>query len=156
MDQRGHPTQASVSPESWRVSHPVRTVGWRSRYPKAPDGGGSAGEQTVRGRGEGARLDHPSASHPGPSQARRATCRAGRGALLGADPCAEAGRAPVASARRCVSLAAEAGPQLAHARLEERVAHAVRVRMAAGALDHVWHGARGAHVVEDRRAGILA
>ena len=53
-------------------------------------------------------------------------------------------------------LAAEGRAQLAHARLEEGVAHAVHVGVAAGALDHVAHGARGAHVVEDRRAGLLA
>src|SRR3954452_16075138 len=52
-------------------------------------------------------------------------------------------------------LAAEDRALVAHAGLEERVADAVDVRGAAGASDRVRHGARGAGVVEDRRAGLL-
>ena len=53
-------------------------------------------------------------------------------------------------------LAAEGRADLAHARLEERVAHPVDEGRAAGGLHHVAHGARGAHVVEDRGARLLA
>ena len=52
-------------------------------------------------------------------------------------------------------LAAEGGALVAHPGLEERVADAVHVRLAARLRHQVAHGARGAHVVEDRGAGLL-
>ena len=52
-------------------------------------------------------------------------------------------------------LAAEDRVLLAHPALEERVADAVHQRRAAGTRDRVGDGAAGAHVVEDRRAGVL-
>ena len=52
-------------------------------------------------------------------------------------------------------LAAEGRVVLAHRLLEEGVADAVDVRGAAGGGDRVGHGAAGADVVEDRRAGLL-
>ena len=52
-------------------------------------------------------------------------------------------------------LAGEERVLLAHAVLDEGVADAARDRRAAGALDDVGDGARGAQVVEDRLAGVL-
>ena len=52
-------------------------------------------------------------------------------------------------------LAAEDRALLAHPRLEEGVADAGEVGAAALGGDQVGHGAAGARVVEDRRAGVL-
>ena len=52
-------------------------------------------------------------------------------------------------------LAAEGAALVAHAGLEEGVADAVHVGLAAEALDEVGHRARGAHVVEDVGARLL-
>ena len=52
-------------------------------------------------------------------------------------------------------LAAEGRVVLAHRLLEERVADAVHVRGPAVGLDRVGHGAAGADVVDDPRAGLL-
>ncbi len=53
-------------------------------------------------------------------------------------------------------LAAEGAAVLAHRDLEEGVAHAVDLGGASVLGDGVGHRARGANVVEDRRAGLLA
>src|SRR4051812_31958644 len=53
-------------------------------------------------------------------------------------------------------LAAEHRPGVAHARLEERMPDTVDQRGAARRGDGLGHGAARAHVVEDRRARLLA
>ena len=53
-------------------------------------------------------------------------------------------------------LAAERGARVAHARLEEGVTHAVDLGDPANPRDHVANRPRRPHVVEDRRARLLA